>query len=176
MRTLYQKYYKDKQRGFADVEFRDVCQNTAGCPLDEFFEYASTVKDIDYPKYLGYAGLEIEMPRELPEADFGATAQDQDGKLIISKVDLGGPARRANLEKGDEIKSLDGNLVDAKTMNNLPASKKPGDKVRLLVSRDNKDREIEVVLGYKMERSFRIKPMAGPDALQSTILSTWLKE
>ncbi len=64
MRTLYGEFYKEKQRGFTDREFRDVCERIAGAPLTEIFEYASTTSDIDYPKYLAYAGLEPEQPKE----------------------------------------------------------------------------------------------------------------
>jgi predicted metalloprotease with PDZ domain len=80
MRTLYQTYYKEKRRGFADLEFREACEQAAGCPLDEFFEYASTAKAVDYPKYFGYAGLEIEMPPEVSEADSGAPAKHEGAK------------------------------------------------------------------------------------------------
>ena len=67
MQILYQQYYKEKNRGFTDQEFRAVCEKAAGQPLDEVFEYAYTTKGIDYPKYFSYAGLEIEMPREQTE-------------------------------------------------------------------------------------------------------------
>ncbi|GEM_PF-4488277 len=53
-------------RGWTDEEFRAVCENVAGVSLQELFEYASTTKAIDYDKYLGYAGLRLEEPVELP--------------------------------------------------------------------------------------------------------------
>jgi len=67
MRTLYWKYYKEKNRGFTDAEFRAACELAAGCSLTEVFEYAYTTKKIDYPKYFSYTGLNIEMPREETE-------------------------------------------------------------------------------------------------------------
>ena len=48
-------------------EFRRVCEETAGRELEEFFDYATTTGEIDYPKYLGYAGLTIEMPGDGPD-------------------------------------------------------------------------------------------------------------
>ncbi|MCX6302412.1 MAG: M61 family peptidase [Bacteroidia bacterium] len=61
MKTLYQVYYKDKNRGFTDLEFREVCEKAAEVKLDEIFEiYVPTVKDINYQKYLEYAGLIID--------------------------------------------------------------------------------------------------------------------
>ncbi|MFC2168260.1 hypothetical protein ACFLRW_04680 [Acidobacteriota bacterium] len=62
MRTLYEKYHKEQNRGFLDAEFCQECESAAGCPLPEIFDiYASTVQDIDYAKYLAYAGLEIDV-------------------------------------------------------------------------------------------------------------------
>jgi predicted metalloprotease with PDZ domain len=66
MRKLYRDYYVERGRGYTEEEFRRVCEATAGCDLQEFFDYATTTCKIDYPKYLGYAGLAIEMPGEKP--------------------------------------------------------------------------------------------------------------
>jgi predicted metalloprotease with PDZ domain len=62
MKTLYRKYHKQLKRGFTDEEFTTECEEIAGCSLEEFFEYVYTTKAIDYAKYLGYAGLDLEKP------------------------------------------------------------------------------------------------------------------
>jgi predicted metalloprotease with PDZ domain len=60
MRTLYYDFYRDKNRGFTDEEFRNVCEQTAGCSLSDIFDiYVPTTREVDYNKYLNYAGLEI---------------------------------------------------------------------------------------------------------------------
>lgn len=61
MRVLYQRFYKDQRRGFTDEEFRKVCEEVAGTDLTEFFKYVYTTEPIDYNKYLGYAGLKLEV-------------------------------------------------------------------------------------------------------------------
>jgi predicted metalloprotease with PDZ domain len=61
MRTVYRTYYKEKQRGFTDMEFRKVCESVAGADLSELFDYVYTVKEPDYAKYLAYGGLGIEV-------------------------------------------------------------------------------------------------------------------
>lgn len=60
MVRLYREYYQQKKRGFSDAEFRQTCETVAGTSLDEVFSYATTTKDLDYDKYLGYAGLRLE--------------------------------------------------------------------------------------------------------------------
>jgi predicted metalloprotease with PDZ domain len=175
MQTLYQKYYKQLKRGWTDEEFRAVCENVAGVSLKEIFDYASTTKDLDYDKYLGYAGLGLEKPVELPDSYLGAIVEDVNGKLVISAVEGDSPAQQAKLAANDAIKALDGARVDAAGLNAAIAAKKPGDKLKLAVTRGGKDIEVEVTLGHKMQRSFKIIPIANPDALQSAILKDWMK-
>ena len=59
MRSLYWEYYKKKNRGFTDAEFQQACETVAGISLSSLFEYVYTTKEIDYSKYLNYAGLEL---------------------------------------------------------------------------------------------------------------------
>ncbi len=60
MQTLYRKYHKGLKRGFTDKELQQVCEEIAGTSLSEFFEYVTTVKEIDYSQYLDFAGLQFE--------------------------------------------------------------------------------------------------------------------
>ena len=60
MRYLYQHYYQAAHRGFTEEEFWQACSLVARSPLDEIRRYVDTTAEIDYPKYLGYAGLEMD--------------------------------------------------------------------------------------------------------------------
>jgi len=175
MQTLYQRYYKQLKRGWKDEEFRTVCEEVAGVSLKEIFDYAATTEDIDYNKYLGYAGLELEKPTELADAYLGAIAEDVNGKLVISAIEGNSPASQAKLAAKDEIKMLDGAGIDAAGLNAAIAARKPGDRIRLTVTRGGSDMAIDVNLGHKMQRSFKIVPIVNPDALQSAILKDWTK-
>ncbi|HXK36828.1 MAG TPA: PDZ domain-containing protein, partial [Candidatus Paceibacterota bacterium] len=178
MRTLYRTYYQQKNRGFTDHEFRQVCETVAGCDLSEFFDvYASTTAEIDYRKYLAYAGLAIGVePKALSGAYLGADVREQDGTLVVTRIRWDSPAARAGLSVDDEIIALDGERVTSRSMHEKLDSRKPGDKVRVLFARRNQTRATEVVLGQNTERSFTITLLPDPDALQSEILSGWLKE
>ncbi|MBK8520084.1 MAG: M61 family metallopeptidase [Chitinophagaceae bacterium] len=81
MRLLYWKYYKEKQRGFTEAEFQAVCEQVAGIPLSAIFEYVYSTKELDYTKYLGYAGLKID--KQSIESNDKGTLQ----KFSISKID-----------------------------------------------------------------------------------------
>ncbi|HYE54301.1 MAG TPA: hypothetical protein VD996_05635, partial [Chitinophagaceae bacterium] len=60
MRRLYREFYQQKNRGFTEQELRDVIESTAGTKLDELFDYIYTTKELNYQKYLGYAGLMMD--------------------------------------------------------------------------------------------------------------------
>jgi predicted metalloprotease with PDZ domain len=177
MRALYQKYYKERKRGFTDEEFREECDSAAGVPLTEVFEYATTVADIDYRKYFAYGGLEIDVdPVAQAGAFLGADTQFQDGNLVISSVEGDSPAQRGGLMAQDQILALNGTRVNVKSLDETLKLKKAGDKIRVLLSRRGTIRELDVVLGQKMERNFQVKAKANPSAIQAAILEDWLRQ
>lgn len=96
MRQLYWHYYKELGRGFTDAEFQQTCESIAGVSLSSEFEYVNTTKDIDYNKYLSYAGLKIEKKTN-PKAGYK--------RLIISKVD------NANLKQKGILLALVGDNI-----------------------------------------------------------------
>jgi predicted metalloprotease with PDZ domain len=177
MKTLYQVYYKEKKRGFTEKEFRDVCEKTAGKSLSEIFDvYIPTVQDIDYQKYLGYAGLGIDTkPVEMPGSWIGTSTRDEGGNLVISRVEWNSPAYKAGLSSHDIIKEINGEKASAELLNNILATGSTGDKVAMTVTHRDITNSIEVALGKKTVRSFDIKPLADPTPEQSAILAGWLK-
>jgi predicted metalloprotease with PDZ domain len=177
MRTLYRVYYRQKKRGFTDAEFRRACEETAGVSLAELFDYAATTRDIDYPKYLAYGGLGVDLePRPRPGGWLGVSSRDQGGVLTVSGVEWDSPAARAGLSLQDEIISLDGVPVDRRTLDEELARRKPGDTVKLVVARRSGRHELQAVLGQKTERTFTLSPLPHPSPLQAEILGAWLKD
>ena len=81
MQRCYQKYFKELKRGFTDDEFRQDCEEMAGCSLGEFFDYVYTTRAIDYEKYLDYAGLKIVMPADGEERRFTIEEVQQPDEL-----------------------------------------------------------------------------------------------
>ena len=92
MRTLYRKYYKEEQRGFTEAEFQAACEQVAGISLTGVLEYVYTTKEIDYAKYLAYAGLKIE--KQSIESKGKANTQ----KFTISRIENPTPLQTAILK------------------------------------------------------------------------------
>jgi predicted metalloprotease with PDZ domain len=175
MRALYENYYRKLGRGWTDEEFRRACEQVAGTGLSEIFEYASTTRAIDYAKHLAYAGLQLEAPRTLPDADLGALAEDVSGSLTVAAVEPGSAAAKAGFAAKDVITSLDGVSVDAAGLKAAIAAKKPGDRVQVRIRRSGSERTIDVVLDARVERTWRITPISNPGALQAAILADLTK-
>jgi len=142
-------------------------------PLDEIFEYASTTKEIDYPKYLAYAGLKLDPPVETDDPFLGAIDEDVDGKVTITAVMENSPAERAGLRVGDEVRSIDGTTTPGGTLRAYIVTKKPGDEIAVGIVRDGQKRTIDVTLAHRMDESYHMTPIADPDPLQAAILKSW---
>ncbi|UCG27721.1 MAG: M61 family metallopeptidase [Bacteroidales bacterium] len=178
MRKLYYEYHKEKNRGFTDNEFRNACEEFAGCPLEEIFDvYAATARKIDYPKHFEYAGLVIDTVQVVkPGAYLGASVREQNGNLLISGIEWNSPAWNGGLGSGDEILSVNGNRVNREKLDEILVTAKPGDKINFVITHRNIKREFEIILDRKVERTFTIKPVDNPDPLQVNILNDWLME
>jgi len=174
MRTLYQDFYQKQNRGFTETEFRKVCEKIAGTSLDEIFHYVYTTKELDYVKYFGYAGLNIDVkPKQLPGAYLGIKAKMQNDSLVVSSVDWDSPAWKAGVRKGNVIVHVDGKLATETDIAYIFPDKKAGDKINLSLIKNDTKVDYSIILSAKSERSFAIAPMPNPDKLQAAILKDW---
>jgi len=177
MRGLYRKYYQEKKRGFTDAEFRAECESAAGGPLDEVFEYASTTKDVDYEKYFAYAGLQLQVTKQDASGSYlGLNTQSADGKLVVASVTAGGPAQSAGLQPQDQILEVDGSKATPKSLNDLLTARKPGDSIKLKISRNNAMQDIEVTLAKNVKLAYAFQTRPGPTPIEAAILKDWLRD
>jgi len=177
MRLLYNKYYKQKSRGFTEDEFRKEAEMIAGTSLNDFFDYIYTLKQVDYPTYLSYAGLNIDTTaHEVAGGWLGISTRDRNDSLIVSNVEWLSPAWNAGFRRRNVILEINGVKTNAKSFEQLLTSLKPGDKIKINSSWANGIIESEIILGTKLEHNYNIKPAANPDKLQTSILKSWMGE
>jgi predicted metalloprotease with PDZ domain len=135
------------------------------------------LKQVDYPTYLNYAGLAIDtVAHELPGAWFGAAFREKNDTLWVANVDWQSPAWNAGLRNRRVILQLNGNKADLKTFNELLASSKSGDKIKILFTIASGQKEEEIILGKKIESNYTITRISNPDKLQVAILKNWMGE
>jgi predicted metalloprotease with PDZ domain len=178
MRALYKDYFQVRKRGFTDHEFQQECERFAGEPLTEIFSYATTVAPVDYPTYLGYAGISIDtMKRDLPGVDIGATVRvnRRDSSLVVTDIVWRSSADTAGLKKGDRIVSIDGIAANGDLYKKTIAERHAGDRLRLGISRDQEVKEMLVVLGTHAEKSYIMTRVDHPTELQAAIYKSWMR-
>jgi len=177
MQGLYNKYFKELKRGFTDDEFRSMCEQTAGVPLSEIFEYASTVKKIDYPKYLSLAGLSIDTTAHISSEKvyLGASVKMQGDNCTIYNVERNSPAWNAGLGNDDQVLTLEGQKAGKDLLAYILKTKKAGETLHLTVQTKDLKRNVDVVLAPFLERTFKIEQLPGASAQQNSLLGSWLK-
>jgi putative serine protease PepD len=73
-----------------------------------------------------------------------------DGAARIESVVEGGPAGRADLQRGDEVTAVDGDQIESgDELREKIDAKRPGDKLTLTITRSGDERTVEVTLGER---------------------------
>jgi predicted metalloprotease with PDZ domain len=175
MRLLYYKYYKQLKRGFTEKEFRMECEKMAGTPLPELFEYASTVKPPDYPKYFAYGGLNIDTTTATVSTTWtGLNMRMQRDTMRIVNIDYQSPAWNRGIRNHTKVLSIDGASASPEAFKKAMAGKKEGDTLNIETEKDGIRQNITITLAKKREKSFKITPIANQDLLQATIYKSWV--
>ena len=72
------------------------------------------------------------------------------GGVLITQVERGGPADKAGIKLGDVLLRINGRAVaDSTVMRNLIAALKPGDQVKLKLTRNHSESELSVTVGRR---------------------------
>jgi predicted metalloprotease with PDZ domain len=175
MRYMYNEYYKVKNRGYTDAEFKAGIEKFAGKNLDDFYaKYINGVDDIDYNKYLGYAGYKVVDEYEgLNAPDLGIRTTTVAGKLKVAAVLRGTSGWVDGINVNDELVSIDG--VPATDPKMLIDGKQVGDKIQVVVMRDGRQLTLPVTLLKVTLKKYHIESMGEPTSSQMTVRKKWLK-
>jgi len=176
MRQLYNKYYKKLNRGFTEREFQTECEQLAGVKLQELFDYALTVKAPDYPKYFAYGGLKIDTVSTAVYNPVwaGLGVRPQADTLQIMSVDWNSPAWKQGIRINSRLLAIEGLTATSERFKRTFEEKKEGDTLHLTVEAKGEKRDVAIVLGKDVQRTFKISPAAQPDALQKAIYDSWV--
>ena len=175
MRLLYYKYYKQLKRGFTEQEFRMECEKMAGSALPELFEYASTVKPPDYPRYFSYGGLNIDTTTTTVSTTWtGLNMRLLRDTMRVVNVDYQSPAWNKGIRNRTKVLSIDGVAASPDAFKKAINGKREGDTLNIETEKDGIRQTIAITLAKKREKSFKITPMGNPDMLQAVIYKSWV--
>jgi len=175
MRYMYDEYYKNKNRGYTDEEFKQGLELIAGKNLDEFYKnYIYGLAPIDYNKYLRYAGYKLtdELAGNNDPA-LGITTATANGKIAITSVARHSAAWIDGLNVNDEVKAING--VPVTTLEGLLTDKNPGDQLIFTINRDGLLLTIPVTLLKSTRVKYKIEELPDVTQQQHVVRKKWLK-
>lgn len=174
MKYMYDTYYKTKKRGYTDQEFKHGVEKFSGKNLDDFYKkYIYGLADIDYDKYLGYAGYHLtDEMADNNEPNLGIATKSENGKITVSGVFRGSPAWIDGINVNDEITAVDNNkITDISTILN---GKMPGDHIVISVIRDGLPLNLPVTLAKKSQIKYKIVSVDNLTPQQLEVRKKWL--
>lgn len=174
MKYMYDTYYKGKQRGYTDTEFKEGLEKFAGKNLDEFYKkYINGLDDIDFDKYLGYAGYHLtdELAGNNDPA-LGIVTTTVNNQIIVTTVLRNSAAWIDGLNVNDQITAIDSNKIT--DIAAALSGKKPGDKISVSVLRDGLPLTLQVTLLKKTQKKYHIDSVEKPTEQQLLVRKKWL--
>lgn len=174
LKAMYDEYYIKQKRGYTNAEFRAMAEKIAGKPLGKIYDnYVNGTKPVDYATYFGYAGLSVQdQAAQNNEPYLGASASLKEGKLTVSYVARNSPAWNGGLNVNDEIIAVNGNRVSE--IEKTIATKKPGDKIEVLISRDSLIKTINLTLIKNPDKKYTIQSKDIATPAQIAVRKKWL--
>jgi len=175
MNYMYHEYYKTKERGYTDAEFKLGLEKFAGKNLDDFYKkYVYGLADIDYNKYLGYAGYSIVDDNAAKnDPALGVISSTANNKITITSVVRNGSAWISGINAKDEITAIDGHNITDTTA--ILKGNKPGDKITITLNRDGLPLMLPVTLLKDPTVKYKITPLENVSAQQQKVRDKWLK-
>lgn len=91
---------------------------------------------------------DLKSGREVQRGFLGAALTTKDGRVLIASVEPGGPADKAGIKPGDTLVSADGKPFErVEDFTSHVRTRKPGDRLDLIVSRGGQEVRASVTLG-----------------------------
>ena len=187
MKAMYVKNQSEK-RGYTDAEFKTMVEKVAGISFTNFWtKYIEGTDDINFAKYLAYAGIDATTEIAAPNKPFTGATLKIDRNVTVSSVSRYSPAWVEGLNVNDEILYIDGsgiademrgvkftraglNLEDLPTI----SKKKVGDAILVTVNRDGVERQISLILKENPNVSVKANYKEKPTELELAVRKRWM--
>jgi predicted metalloprotease with PDZ domain len=175
-RYLWTEYYKKRNRGYTDAEFKQAVERVAGHNLDSFFrENIAGTQPFDYAKFFRYAGLKLVNQNEgKTEAYLGAVTSATTGKHLVTSVRRDSPAWQNGINVNDEIVALNGLKVGTDLAAMLQMFR-PNDKVKITVARAGRLQDLEVALAKNPLVNYKLEKLPNATTAQVKVYNKWLR-
>jgi len=184
MRDMYEAFYLKSSnssyylrgRGYLTEDLARVASQRAGFDLSDFFKrHVRSVEVLPYEEAFAYVGLRLVKTQAKEPFDAGLSLQFEDSRVaMIENVRNNSPAENAGLQANDEIVSLAGKGVTKDSWLKTLARYKPGDSVPVVVRRDRRTINANIVLRQPERFDYKIEERPETTAEQRQLRAAWL--
>lgn len=178
MKKTYRETYLAEGRGFTDEEFEENCLEISGSDSVRtiFKQRVSGRQDVDYDRYLGYAGLKLVPKKaETDQAFLGVRLREESGRTIVSTVLSSSSAEASGLAANDEIIAANGMRMDKARLSYYIPNRKSGEVVSLTASRQGAIMRFEARLTPKPTLEYRISKKDESSYDEKKFYEVWLR-
>lgn len=175
MRQMWEKFGREEV-GFTSEQLQEVIESVAGIDLSDFFNsYFDGKDDLPFDQYLEPFGLQLKCEADEEQPPFiGFVAKSQNGKEIISFVEIGSPAQLAGIDANDELLAINGLRVTGEQLNDRLKDYKAGDTIEVTVFHQDELRVLPVVLTEPRPNSYKVVVVENPSSMQKENFAGWL--
>jgi predicted metalloprotease with PDZ domain len=172
MKLLYQRYFKEKNRGFTAEEFQQCASEIAGVDLNGFFKL--NVYSTEMPKYeIAFEGSGIGVDIEDRSANkLGTLCIMDNGKTLVKEIQRGSTAAETDIQAGDELISINGIRIHNDENKILDILNYP-DSLDIILNRKGIIREVTVKYKPIIQKFFIFSPPSD-NTKANTIFNKWL--
>jgi predicted metalloprotease with PDZ domain len=173
MQHLYQKFYLELKRGFSEEEFREELEKFTGEKMFDFFrKYIHRTEILPYAAIFDKVGVTAKDITSL-KPSFGATTQEEGGKVMVKTVRMGSSAEDAGISPGDEIIGCNGYRIDKGMLDAMMEGLGLGEVAEILVAREEKLFSVKVRMSNFRKPAFQLSPEKG--SRYSNLYEYWLR-
>ena len=176
-RILWDKF-KDDGKGINDTTFKSVCEDVAGKPLNEIWNYLSTTAPLKIQNYFEPFGLVLKPEHSTAEREksgwFGLSIKKNN--TTISTTLSTGSGYTSGLYVHDEILAINGQRVSSENVKNYMENISVNELADFLISRDGLIKTISAKAQSIPFDKYSIEQIEKPTARQKQMFEGWLKQ
>ena len=175
MRQMWEQFGA-AEIGFTPAQLQEVIESVAGIDLRDFFaRYIDSTDDLPFDQYLSPFGLQIKTDLDEEQPPFiGFTAKSQNGKEIISFVEMGSPAQLAGVDANDELLAINGWRVTSEKLSDRLKDYQAGDTIQVTVFHQDELRILPVILADPRPHNYKVVAVENPSVAQKENFAGWL--
>jgi predicted metalloprotease with PDZ domain len=170
--------FKDDGKGIDDATFKSICEDVAGKPLNEIWNYLSTTTPLNIGDYFEPFGVVLKSEYSKPEREksgsFGIYIK-KDTTQISTTLSTGS-GYTSGLYTNDEILAINNIRVSSENLKDCMANIPIGESADFLISRDGLIKTISVTAKSLPFDKYYIEKFEHPTPRQKQMFEGWLKQ